>query len=234
MTQRRRRPITTQQSLLGSAAIVLAVAGIVALSNLLLLPAMELPPLEAPELEEDESRRPGEVSCPAGEEVKDRGSPIPVTSFELIECPQLFDGETVSYEGEAVGAVLLRQEHAWVHLNDDPYGLQIGPLSRHRTAVGGNSGMAVSVPRQAAVGVKVGGYRRQGTGLAVVGIYRRAADIDGGAPAIQAQEVRVVREAETFAHPVAGARVIAAVALSLLAAVLGLINFRNRRREHSV
>ena len=233
MKSGRRAPVSTQQALLGTVLLVLAVFGIIRLADILRLPALELPPLDAPELE-DEDRRPGEVTCPTGEDVQARGIPVPVTSFELIECPELFDGKIVEYEGEAVGAVLLRDDHAWLHLNDDPYGLSIGPLSRHRTAVGGNSGMAVSVPRASAVGVTVGGYRRQGTGVAVTGTYRRNHPLDGGAPGILADEVRIIRDPETFSEPVSTRRIIAAAVLLVLVAALAGVKIYQRRLEHSV
>jgi hypothetical protein len=35
---------------------------------------------------------------------------------------------------------------AWLHLNDDRYALDLGPLPQHRTAVAGNSGVPVLVP----------------------------------------------------------------------------------------
>lgn len=215
------------------ALILLFVVGVVAFTEFLQLPVTELPPLEAPELE-DEERRPGSVACPTGEEISERGIPIPVTSFELIECPELFDGEQVHYEGEAVGVVLLRADHAWVHLNDDPYGLRIGPLSDHRTAVGGNSGMAVTVPREVAAEVTVGGYRRHGTGVAVTGTYRLTSPLDGGAPAIHADRARITREANTFPEQLSFRRLIAAVSAAAIALVLAVANIVSRRRAHSV
>lgn len=228
-----RRPVSLLQAMFGSLALVAGVAIVVGLAHALALPSQTLEPLEPPELEDVADRRPGEVVCPTGEELNRRGEPMPVTSAELIECPSLFDGETVRYEGEAVGAVLLRPTHAWLHLNDDPYGLRIGPISTHRTAVGGNSGMAVSVPRDVGAQVRVGGYRSHGTGVAVIGTFERASREDGGAPAIDATDVRIVRDARAFTHLVSVRRVVTAAVVAAVAIALLAVVFVRRRRANA-
>lgn len=224
----RPRPITGVQTLLGLVAMAAGVGVIVLVSHALRLPALQVAELPPPELE-DTGDQPGAVSCPTRGELDRRPQPLPVTSEELIECPSLFDGERVRYTGEAVGAVLLRQTRAWVHLNDDLYALQLGPTSRHRTTAGGNSGMAVSVPREDALGVKVGNYRTHGTALAIEGIYWRSDPNDGGAPVIAAESVRVVRDAQRFDHPLSFRRVLVAPPLLLVALVLLGLALRRRR-----
>ena len=213
MTPRRHRPITTIQALMGTAGLIAAAAALIGVSHLLLLPSQVTTPLPAPELEGGEEQRPGAVTCPTHGDLRRRPQPMPVTSAELIECPELFDEELVTYEGEAVGAVLLRSTHGWLHLNDDVYANQLGPLSRHRTVVGGNSGMAVSVPREVAEEVVAGNSRIHGTGVEVVGQFFKAYGGDGGAPAIAANEVRIVREAEQFTHVTSQRRVVTAAFL---------------------
>lgn len=230
MTPRRHRPVTTIQAIMGTVALIAAAGALVGLSHLLLLPGLGTAPLPAPELGGGEDVRPGEVVCPSQRELARRPQPIPVTSSELIECPALFDGEVVVYSGEAVGAVLLRSQHAWVHLNDDVYGNEIGPLSRHRTVGGGNSGMAVSVSRSAAEGVQVGNHRTHGTGIEVVGRFFKAYDGDGGAPAIAASDVRIIRPAEQFTHAMSGRRIVAAGILTPATLAL-LLLWRRRAAE---
>jgi hypothetical protein len=41
-----------------------------------------------------------------------------VSSEELIKNPAKFDGKNVIYEGEAVGEVMPRQDHAWINVSD--------------------------------------------------------------------------------------------------------------------
>ena len=231
MSTRRHRPVTTMQAILGTIAIVGIVAALVGLSHLLLLPAGDVPLFDPPVLEDENSKNPGEITCPSGQNLAARPEPMPVTSAELIECPGLFDGEEVRYEGEAVGEVLLRSTSGWVHVNDDIYGVQIGPLSEHRTVAGGNSGMAVSMPREDAVRVTAGGHRRVGTALSIVGTFVRADRRDHGAPAIRATDVEIVRESRAVAAPPTSLRrVVAAAVLSLLIAAMAL-GVRNARRR---
>jgi hypothetical protein len=219
--------VTTLQAIIGSVMIALAGTAIVVLSHLLLLPSLTTAPLPAPEIGGDEEASPGAIHCPGRIELRRRPQPMPVTSAELVECPDLFNGRVVTYTGEAVGAVLLRHDHAWVHLNDDVYATRLGPLSRHRTVSGGNSGMAISMSRSAAAGVITGNNQTHGTGMEVVGVYHAAYDGDGGAPAIKAFRAEVVRDAEPFTHPLSRRRV--AVASVLAPLTLALLILRRRR-----
>jgi hypothetical protein len=151
-----------------------------------------------------------------------------VTSEDLIECPDLYDGLRVAYEGEVVGAVMRRGTGAWLHVNDDPYGLALGPLPTHRLAVGGNAGMAVFVPVASAEGLRTGSFNRRGTGLAITGTYFKNHPADAGSPAIDADGVDVVREAESVDHPVSLRRLVAAGLLILV--TIGLaVAWRVRR-----
>ena len=229
MSPRRHPPVTRLQALLGGVALLAAVAAVVGISYALLLPAETVASLPSTQEEPDSERAPGEVICPTVREVDARPAPMAVTSAELIECPAAFDGKQVRYAGEAVGAVLLRSDYAWLHLNDDRYALLIGPLSRHRTVDGGNSGMAVTVPREDAIGVEAGHARLHGTRMAVTGTFLRSDGPDAGAPMIQAQEVEVIAEAEAFTVPVAQRRLLAAIVLTASTVAL-LVRLRQRRR----
>ena len=229
MSPRRRPPITRLQALLGGIALLAGVAGVVGVSYALLLPPETVASLPATQEEPESQRAPGEVVCPTEREVDARPSPLAVTSAELIECPLSFHGTEVRYAGEAVGAVLLREDYAWLHLNDDRYALLIGPLSRHRTVDGGNAGMAVTVPRDDAIGVSAGHARLHGTRLAITGTFLRSDGPDAGAPFIRATQVEVLEEAVAFAHPVAPRRLLAAIVLTAATLVL-LVRLRRVRR----
>jgi hypothetical protein len=229
MSPRRRPPLTRLQALAGGCAVLAAVAAIVALSYGLLLPVETVAPLPSAQEAGDSERMPGEVVCPRQRDVDARPVPLAVTSAELIECPAVYNGKQVRYAGEAVGAVLLRSDYAWLHLNDDRYASVIGPLSRHRTVDGGNSGMAVTVPRDEAIGVYAGHSRLHGTRVAVVGTFLRSDPRDAGAPSIAASEVEITAEAESFTVPVAPRRVFVAIALAAATLVL-LVRLRLARR----
>lgn len=211
------------------AALALAVGGVAALVGFayLLVPRAEtLRPLAAPG---EADAAPGELVCPAPADLPAADPLADVSAGELIDCPAIFDGRRVVYVGEVIDAVLPRGNRAWVQLNDDPYSGEAGPLPQSRTALGGNSGIAVSIPREAAQRVDhVGSYRAQGDVLRVMGRYHAADPADGGAPAIQADQVRIVRPGHDIAHRVSSTRVVAAIALSLVALAVALMLRRTR------
>jgi hypothetical protein len=229
MSPRRFRVVTTVQAIVGTVLLLVAVAAIVLGSNALLLPRGPITTLGAPVDEHPAQENPGAIVCPSGEALARRPTPMPVTSTELIECPSLFDGRIVRYEGEAVGEVLLRPRRAWVHVNDDIYARRIGPVAEHRTVAGGNSGMAISMPRDDATQIIPGSFRRVGTGVGVVGTFLRTDPEDGGSPAIVATDVDILREPRAIHSKVSLRRVIVAVVLAV--AVLALLVLRRRRQQ---
>jgi hypothetical protein len=220
--------VTTAQALLGTVVVVAVAAGIVAGLDRLVARGERVPPLDAPAQEEVDETCPDAIDAGAG-------TPIEVTASDLIECPSTFDGASVSYGGEAVRAVLDRGARAWVHLNDDPYALDLGPLPEHRTAVGGNSGIPVSIPAEAAANIThVGDARHHGDVLAVTGTFYRADPADGGGPSIQAETVEIVEPGRVTSRPVNEARTLAASAICVAALAIALIARREPEPPPSV
>jgi hypothetical protein len=221
---RRVGQVTTRGALLGFAmALALGVLVVQGLS-LLLIPAEVEPALDAALQAEADGEAPG----PCAERLGGSGA---VTSNDLIDCAATFDGHTVRYTGEVVGAILLRGERAWVQLNDDVYARSIGPLPSHRVAVGGNAGVAVSIPASLARQIdEVGGHNARGDLVEVTGVYRSADPADGGGPAIQASTGRIVRPGAPVRHPLSVPRAAVAVGLAVATASLGVYTYRLRRR----
>lgn len=219
MSPRRDRPLKPTEAALGILLVVLVLGGIVGLSYALLVPADPEAQLPAP-VEPDEAGL-GVRACDEEELLPPNGeSPPIVTSTDLIECPDLFDGRRIAFEGEAVGAVMRQGTLAWLHVNDDVYGNTLGPLPEHRLAGGGNAGMAVLVPVDEAQDITTGGFNRRGTGLTVTGIYHKDHPADPGAPAIDADTLEVTREAREVDHPAYTPRLVVAGVLAAL--TLGL------------
>jgi hypothetical protein len=203
--------VTRRQALAGALLVALVASALVALFDQLVDRSEDLPPLDAP------VQPISDGSCPAPP--RDRRTVVP--SDHLIECPQVFDGAVLRYRGEVVRAVLHRGDHAWLQLNDDPYGLGLGPLPRHRTAVGGNSGIPVSIPADAAASIThVGDARHHGDILEVTGVFRRADPRDGGGPAIRADAVVVVQPGGPIDKPTHPARTVAAAVFAAVALAL--------------
>lgn len=217
-TRAYRSRVGTLALLLGIVYAGVAVAAIVGLTSWLAVSGETVADLPAPAA--DEAGEPGAIMCPP--------APTPtVQASTLIDCGELFDGQQITYRGEAIRAVLQRDGHAIVHVNDDAYA-QAGPLPERRTHLGGNSGMTVLMPLDAADDIAyLGSYRAQGDLLAVTGTYHRASDVLGGEPAIHATGVEVVRNGHFISHAVSQRRVATAVVLVFAVAIL----FASTRRR---
>lgn len=213
----------------GLALITLAVTALIALSNWLLPPAGSTPPLPAP-APAAPAPSPGAVACPTADELAAASAPLRPTASDLIDCPDLYDGRTVTYVGEAIEATFPLDARTVVILNDDDYALGPGPLPEARTALGGNSGIAVVLPPGTAGRIQqLGDYRHRGDRLEVVGVYHSASDLLGGEPAIVARDATVVEAGYAIAHTVDAKTAIAAAIAAGTAAAMAAIELRRRR-----
>lgn len=142
-----------------------------------------------------------------------------VASAQLIECPDAFDGQRVIYAGELIGNLLQRDGGAWVHVNDDAYALEVGPLSNHDALRGTNSGIAVWLPSRLTTRVSgVGGPERRGDIVHIEGVFERADPADGGGATIRADVLEVLRPSERLQDPLHVPQAVAAAVLAALAA----------------
>jgi hypothetical protein len=193
-----------------------------------LVPEAQIPPPPEVPAEpegdpEDEPPAPGEVVCPLPDSVPAPDQAGEVSSSLLIDCPNLYDGHLVTYEGEVIEVVLDRGDRAWVQLNDDSY-RDAGPLPEHNTRLGGNAGIAVSIPQTTAESIRfAGSYRAQGDRLAVIGVFNAADTADDGAPAIQAVQARVAHAGHAVDHPASPARLAAATVVTVVALVTAAV-----------
>lgn len=178
------KPVSRRKVALGAAVFLALVAALVSGTEALRYPHATgaAPTAPDPTATEPEAELREPVPCPDPvpreglEREEDPTSAVPrqVTSSRLYDCPQSFDGQRVRYEGEVVGAVLRRDDGAWVHLNDDVYATTSGPLPTHRDFRGGNAGIGVFIPHHLADEIRnVGGPRQRGDLLEVVGTFHR-------------------------------------------------------------
>lgn len=139
-------------------------------------------------------------------------------SGEVLACPFAFDGRLVTYVGEVVGDVLARDGGSWLLVNDDPYALEMGPLTAGGTPVGTNSGLTVWLPDPLDELADEPGRRDvRGDVLEVTGRVHRTDPADGGGLTIRASDARVVSDAVTIETPVHWRQVGVAAVLSVLA-----------------
>lgn len=157
----------------------------------------------------------------------------PVTSDDLYECPAVFDGATVRFRGEAVGALLERADGAWTQLNDDAYAGDLGPLPAHRDFRGGNAGIGVYLIADLADRIThIGGPSARGDVLTVTGVFHRVDAHSGEVAVIRAHDGRVSRPGEPISHRALTDRrtVGILVALAVAALFAGEQIIRRRRR----
>ena len=153
----------------------------------------------------------------------------PVRSVDVLACPPAYDGLAVTYVGEVVGDVLARRGGAWLRVNDDPYALEVGPLTAARARRGPNQGLAVWVPT-ASVGLlgEPGRATRRGDVIAITGIVRRDDPRDGGGLTLTATALEVVAASTPTPAPVDAT--LATIAAAVVATTgLGLALDRRRR-----
>lgn len=153
-----------------------------------------------------------------------------VNSVDVIECPDAFDRQSVTYVGEVVGDVLHRRGGAWLLVNDDGYALRTGPLQSHDAFDGFNTGLSVWLPDPLPE-LEAGGPRQRGTVIEVRGVILRADPADGGGLTLRALDpgdVRVIRGAEPVDRPINRGQAVLALVMAALA--VGVVATERRAR----
>jgi hypothetical protein len=156
-----------------------------------------------------------------------------VSSSEVIDCPDAFDRQVVTYVGEVVGDVLRREDGAWLLVNDDAYALTVGPLQGHSNFEGTNTGLSVWLPNPLPELVP-GGPDRRGTIIVVDGVIQRTDPRDGGGltlTALSAEDTAVIAESQPVDRPLTRGQAVAAVAFSVIAAAVLFIERRAAARR---
>jgi hypothetical protein len=156
-----------------------------------------------------------------------------VASATVRSCPLAFDGLQLRYAGELVGDLLRREGGAWVLVNDDAYALEVGPLTTHRDGRGTNSGLTVWLPDdlvELVTGLGRPGHR--GDVVELTGTVVRTDPTDGGGLTLRATAMDVLAPAVPVTEPLHVPQLVAALALCLLALVLGVARRRAEARPH--
>lgn len=142
-----------------------------------------------------------------------------VTSAMVVSCPSRFDGRRVTYVGEAVGDLLVRDGGAWVLVNDDDYALEVGPLPGHRDRRGTNSGLSVWLADPLAEQLTdLGRPGVWGDIVEVSGTIRRTDATDGGGLTLRADQLTIRQPAKPVDDPLRTPQLLLA-AISALAAM---------------
>lgn len=147
-------------------------------------------------------------------------NPNEYSSVALIGAPANFDGDKITFRGEAVGDPMVRTDGAWIHLNDDPYSEKSIPAGGD--LAGYNSGLPVWLIDGAQVGQvqRYGSYRAMGDIVEVVGTFNAACLEHGGDMDIHATSLRVVQEGREVAIEAPMWKALLALGLAVLVFVM--------------
>jgi len=100
----------------------------------------------------------------------------PVSSIELINNAKLYDGKLVTFEGEVIGDVMVRNEFAWINLND------------------GSNAIGIWIDKSLTKDIiYAGSYKYKGEWLEITGIFHRACLEHGGDLDIHAQGIHKIK-----------------------------------------
>ncbi|MCX7028621.1 MAG: hypothetical protein NTU62_00680 [Spirochaetes bacterium] len=173
------------------------------------------------------------VACllAAGSAAADDSSRAPAPgSTELVENAGAWDGRIVGFAGEALGEAMRRGTMAWIHLNDDAYGL--ADAGAAVKLAGANSGIGVWVDSAMASRItSFGTYGRHGDLVEVIGTFHAACPQHGGDTDIHATSLRIVRPGYATVQLIRPSRMIAAAILAGLTLGLFLVNLRVDQRS---
>lgn len=134
-----------------------------------------------------------------------------VSSNDLIDRAKDYDDKTVVYEGEVLGDILYRGNHAWLAVYDGS------------NTIGCYVGKA-----QAAQISFVGGYGKRGDTIRVEGVFHRACMEHGGDLDLHANFVNVQNAGRIVPMPLPHLVTILAIALPLPTAGLLLLVWKRR------
>ena len=135
-----------------------------------------------------------------------------VSSNDLIDHAKDYDNQTIVYDGEVLGDILYRGEHAWLAVSD------------------GSNTIGVYVTAEQAKQISfVGGYGVRGDTIRIEGVFHRACAEHGGDLDIHADSIKVRSVGSMVETPVSRLTVILAIALPLPAGILLFIVWKRRK-----
>lgn len=131
-----------------------------------------------------------------------------VSSSDLINNARQYDGQEVTYQGEAIGDVMVRGKYAWVNLNDT------------KTAIG------VWMPAELARRITyTGSYKVKGDIIEVVGQFHRACADHGGDLDIHAKSLRIIKKGTYSEELISLLKVKVAIAFLIICLTLAGVYF---------
>lgn len=153
-----------------------------------------------------------------------------VTTQELVENMERYDGREVTITGEAVGDIMVRDDYAWITVNDDAYSIK--SIEEGGDFAGlSNYGIGVWAPRRELEKIHVlGGYKNKGDWVRVTGTFNRACHEHGGDTDIHAESVVVLKAGYPISHPFQYWKLLVVIILAGIIVVLWVVRRKKIRR----
>jgi hypothetical protein len=132
----------------------------------------------------------------------------------LINNAKQYDNKTVSYKGEAIGEVMVRGDHAWLHVND------------------GIIAIGVWTPKIMTDDIRyIGDYHHKGDVVEVAGTLHRACPEHGGDLDIHASEIKKITSGCSINRPASKKKIrIGACSLVFVMLFIALERFLHKNK----
>ncbi|MEM7816787.1 MAG: DNA-binding protein [Candidatus Aenigmatarchaeota archaeon] len=102
--------------------------------------------------------------------------PQSISSTELIENAENYNGKTIVYRGEVIGDIMIRKNHCWLNIND------------------GENTIGVWIEKKLIENINyTGSYKFKGDEVEVYGTFNSACLEHGGDLDIHAYEIKILR-----------------------------------------
>ena len=112
------------------------------------------------------------------------------TSLDLLNNAKEYDGKAISYKGEVIGDIMIRGDHAWLHVND------------------GTIAIGIWAPKAMIEDIRyVGNYQIKGDIVEVLGTFHRICPEHGGDLDIHASEIKKVILGSLVMQPISRKKV---------------------------
>jgi len=141
-----------------------------------------------------------------------------VTGRQLIDNAAEYNGKIILFEGEVIGDIMIRGDHAWINVSD------------------GDTALGIWTEKKLTEGLThTGGYNSKGDWIRIYGIFSRACGEHSGELDIHAQSIKVLNSGGIIQERLnLGKRNIALVLLGALCLVVILqtyIKISSRRQK---
>jgi aspartyl/asparaginyl-tRNA synthetase len=135
-----------------------------------------------------------------------------VSSKDLRESAQEYDGKTIVFQGEAIGDIMLRGEFAWINVKDE------------------SGAVGVFCPKELTDEIEyLGGYKSSGDLISVRGEFHEQCPQHGGDTDIHAEKITIIKSGKEISRSLEPQKVKASIFLPAIVFVLAIIHLIVRR-----